>query len=365
MPDIAVVTSECDNVECLLLNVGVDKTEFVMGASSRITATWGQGVPHPVRSPRDTRETARVHDLRALLVPTEQREGPGGAEMRRANVVVPILALVVVAVEAAGVGCGTGTDVPSGPGGAATGTDAAGIVADGQTSTDGGAMTRDDACQAPSCRLPPCASGKETAIVGVVRAPNGKTPIYNAIVYIPTAPVAPFPDGVVCDRCGAVPPGAPITTTLTLVDGSFALSDVPPGVDVPIVVQIGKWRRQARIPSVPRCETTVVSPDTIRLPRNKGEGSMPHIAVTTGCDAPGCSLKKIGIDPASSGRRRPLRERFTSSRVATTGSRRIPRRSSSGRTPRSSRRTTRSSSRASAVRTSRPRGAPARAPSES
>ncbi len=43
--------------------------------------------------------------------------------------------------------------------------------------------------------------GVTTTITGTVYAPNGTDPIYNALVYIPNAPVANFTPGVACDQC--------------------------------------------------------------------------------------------------------------------------------------------------------------------
>ncbi len=74
-------------------------------------------------------------------------------------------------------------------------------------------------------------------------------------------------------------------------------------MDIPLVVQLGKWRRQTVIPSVTACTNTVLTdPNLTRLPKNQQEGSMPHIALTTGeCDSLGCMLGKLGIDPAEFG----------------------------------------------------------------
>lgn len=164
-------------------------------------------------------------------------------------------------------------------------------------------------CVGLECQRVTCEGGGKTTLTGTVRDPSGTVPLYNALVYIPNAPVEPFPNGVTCDRCGTVPSGRPIATALTDAKGEFILENVPVGADIPLVVQIGRWRRQVKIPSVARCAETKVDADSARLPRNKLEGDIPRIAVTTGnADSLECFVKKLGIDageitnPAGTGR---------------------------------------------------------------
>jgi hypothetical protein len=79
--------------------------------------------------------------------------------------------------------------------------------------------------------------------------------------------------------------------------GEFELTDVPAGMNIPFVVQIGKWRRQVVIPEVAKCETTALPDELTRLPRNQQEGSIPRIAVASSTyDAEECILRKIGVD---------------------------------------------------------------------
>jgi hypothetical protein len=169
-------------------------------------------------------------------------------------------------------------------------------------------------CKGLACQVQACSSGTKTTLTGRVVAPTppqyGKPdPIYNAILYVPNAELAPFPEGVSCDKCGAVTSGEPIVTALTQADGTFTLEDVPAGADIPLVIQVGRWRRKVVIPTVKACESLALTAEQTRLPRNQSEGDIPKIAIATSIyDPTECILRKIGIDvaeftgPAGTGR---------------------------------------------------------------
>jgi hypothetical protein len=147
-----------------------------------------------------------------------------------------------------------------------------------------------------------CADGKHTRLTGKVFDPAGVNPLYNIIVYVPTDPggkLDPIETGVkTCGTCDAKIRDV-VTATLTDDMGRFVLDDVPTGKNIPLVMQVGKWRREITIPETKDCEETAVPAEGSRLPRTHSEGDMPQIAlVTGGADSLGCLLRRAGIDDA-------------------------------------------------------------------
>jgi hypothetical protein len=148
-----------------------------------------------------------------------------------------------------------------------------------------------------------CPGGQHTAITGKVYDPAGKNPLYNIAVYVPNDPtmlMAITPGTNTCIPC--TPIQDYVALTQTAADGSFTLTDVPAGKNVPLVMQVGKWRRMITVASVAECATTHV-PDSgsgqARLPRNHREGDMPQMALLTGgLDDLGCFMTRMGIDAA-------------------------------------------------------------------
>jgi len=168
---------------------------------------------------------------------------------------------------------------------------------------DGGVIFGDGGtphCVNLQCQQVSCPGGGKTTVSGKVYDPAGVDPLYNVIVYVPNAPVQPFKDGASCDKCGALASGSPIATAITDPSGSFTLENVPVGSNIPLVLQIGKWRRQITIPSVAKCtDTPITDKNLMRLPKNKIEGDIPLMAIATGgADPFECLLQRIGIDNA-------------------------------------------------------------------
>jgi hypothetical protein len=155
------------------------------------------------------------------------------------------------------------------------------------------------ACKNLQCDIETCASGVTTTVSGKVYDPAGKNPLYNVAVFIPNSKPKDFKFGATCDACDDLYTGDPITAALTDANGEFKLENVPTGSNIPIVVQVGKWRRQTTIASVTSCQDNKQPDRSLRLPKNASEGDIPKIAISTGgADTLECLLRRIGLDPA-------------------------------------------------------------------
>ena len=156
-----------------------------------------------------------------------------------------------------------------------------------------------DACEGLGCSIVDCSAQGllPTSVSGTVYAPNGTLPLYGVTVYIPVGDPGAMPAGVKCDRCSDDVPGGAYAQTLTDEAGHFTLTSVPSAANVPLVIQVGKWRKQVMVPSIAACTDTAVPAVMTTLPSKHTDGDMPQIAITTGdADALDCLVRKLGID---------------------------------------------------------------------
>jgi hypothetical protein len=151
-----------------------------------------------------------------------------------------------------------------------------------------------------------CAGGGTTSIEGYVTSPNGVLPVPNAVVYVPNGAVAAFTPGVKCETC-ATASGNPLISTTTDANGHFFLPNMPVSTagkvtDIPVVVQLGKWRKQFTIATT-ACTNNLVpsvgaaaANKTAALPASQAEGDIPLTAISTGqVDGLECVFRKMGV----------------------------------------------------------------------
>jgi hypothetical protein len=161
---------------------------------------------------------------------------------------------------------------------------------------------RADGCTSLECFQVGCTLGGTTSVTGTVYDPAKRNPLYNVVVYVPNAPLSPIVTGPRCDTCNALYSGEPLVAATTAADGTFTLTNVPVGDQIPLVVQVGKWRTQTVIPIVSPCKNTPIPDKTLSLPRSRFEGDIPNIAISTGAaDTLECLLVRVGVDETEYG----------------------------------------------------------------
>jgi hypothetical protein len=158
---------------------------------------------------------------------------------------------------------------------------------------------------AAACKLPglwcyqttaPCT----TSLSGTVYDPAGQVPLDNVVVYVPADPTIALtkisPGTSSCSACNTQIENY-MALAVTDVTGHFSMTGVPATTNVPVVVQIGKWRRQIALSQITKCTDNKVPDPILRLPRSRAEGDLPQMAVVTGgADDLGCFLRGIGLD---------------------------------------------------------------------
>jgi hypothetical protein len=193
-----------------------------------------------------------------------------------------------------GSGSGSGSSSSSGTGGS-SGSPFGGGSDAGNTPTCGGGST------GWICQVDSSCGTKPTTLSGKVFDPAGANPLYNVVVFIPNVVSqlpAIDPGTHSCNTCD-VSIGDYVVATTTAADGTFTLSGVPNGKQVPVTVQIGKWRRTTYVDINNACAANTVANGTLHLPGKQADGDMPQMAVLTGgCDDLGCFLTGMGIDPS-------------------------------------------------------------------
>jgi hypothetical protein len=176
----------------------------------------------------------------------------------------------------------------------------------GPGSGSGSGYVPDGGWQCPAglqCNVACSGGGMTTTISGTVLDPAGNNPLYDVAVYVPIQPLEALPRGVpqggdACS-CGALYKSGAITTAQTDVNGTFTLKDAPVGSQVPLVLQIGKWRRLVHI-NVTACQDNPQPMGSLTLPGSVTAGNtddnIPDIAVSTGyADTLECLLHRIGV----------------------------------------------------------------------
>ena len=191
-----------------------------------------------------------------------------------------------------GAGAAPGSNAPipksgGGSGGLVIGSGSGASVSDG-----GPQLVR--CTSAGQCANTHCPNSGHTTISGTVYDPAGQNPLYDVAVYVPQSPPTALPQGASCYTCQSLYTGGVVAGALTDAAGNFQIVDAPTGKGVPLVVQIGKWRRQFTVDTTDCGDTPE---PMLRLPANATEGDLPNIAVSTGgSDSLECLLKRIGID---------------------------------------------------------------------
>ena len=219
----------------------------------------------------------------------------------RLRITAPLVTIAATALVLANAqGCGGSSSNGSGNGGGAGNGGGGSVKGFGGGNGNGGGSGGDAGpCVNLQCQVHNCAGGTTTSISGTVYDPAGKNPLYDIVVYVPNSQVMPFPQGASCDSCTDLYTGDPIATALTDPTGKFTLTNVPDGTNIPLVIQVGKWRQQLTIPTVAMCQDNAQPDGSLKLPHNHTDpgSDIPNIAISTGgADTLECLLARVGVD---------------------------------------------------------------------
>jgi hypothetical protein len=154
--------------------------------------------------------------------------------------------------------------------------DAFGSDADAQPGVDSG--------QIPPGELPDpnCPTGIHTTVSGTVYNFATDAPIPGVTVYAPKSAALPV---------SFVPYPPFYGSAVTDQTGHFVVSNVPPGTDVPLVLQSAQWRQEFLIPGVKKCVDNPQADQTIF--------GGPTVLPTVGDAGPlsGCVTSIVGVTP--------------------------------------------------------------------
>jgi hypothetical protein len=170
---------------------------------------------------------------------------------------------------------------------------------DGSAGDASPAPTFGDDCKLPGLWCYQTAAPCSTTLSGTVYDPAGKVPLSGVVVYVPadpSIPLEPITTGTKsCSACTTQIANY-MALAVTDVSGKFTMTGVPATTSVPVVVTVGKWRREVTLAKVTACRDNALPAATLRLPQSQKEGDMPELALLTGgCDDMACFLLNMGI----------------------------------------------------------------------
>jgi hypothetical protein len=238
-------------------------------------------------------------------IPSGPRVAHGADVMNRKSSSAWAVAALVVFYACGGTrtdGFGPGGSGGSGSSSGSLGGSGSGGSSSGSFGADGGTSGPPPGCTGLQCQIQGCGAGAATTISGTIYDPAAQNPLYDIVAYIPNAPPDPIRPGASCTTCDQLYTGTPIASALTGPDGKFTIVNAPSGTNIPLVIQIGKWRKQLTVPSVAPCTDNALPDRSLTLPKNHSEGDIPAIAISTGgADTLECLLGRIGLDASEYG----------------------------------------------------------------